>query len=79
MSDPDYHRIRKRARFKLLRQISELLIRYLNTGALFLNKKVLCEPAQEFLLQFLLDQGIRKINKFWPDVFLQAEQGLASF
>ncbi len=74
--DPQYHRIRKAARLKRLRQILELISRCLRTGATFLNEKIPFEVTQEFLFQFLLELGVRKINKFWPEVFVQAALGV---
>jgi hypothetical protein len=73
VSDPQYHHICKLARLKRLRQISELLGRCIRTGAAFLNEKFLFESMQEVLLQFLLELGIRKVNKFWPNAFTQGE------
>ncbi|OFZ79009.1 MAG: hypothetical protein A2583_14920 [Bdellovibrionales bacterium RIFOXYD1_FULL_53_11] len=75
-SDPQYHRICKLIRLKRLRQISEIISRCLSTGATFLNKKISSELTQEFLLQFLLDLGIRKVNKFWPEAFAQVACGV---
>ena len=71
LSDPHYHNLRRRARLMHLQTIAEVIGRCFRTGATFLNEKVSPEHFQEFLLQFLLDLGIRKINKFWADGFSQ--------
>lgn len=75
-SDPQYHRIRKLARLKQLRALSEWIGRCVETGARFLKKSFSFESTHELLLQFLVSLGIRKINKFWPRSFVQMEQGV---
>jgi hypothetical protein len=72
VSDPEYHRVCRRARLKRLEQIAVVLSRCLSTGATFLNQKISFESMQGVLLEFILELGIRKINKFWPETVAQA-------
>jgi len=72
LSDPKYHRLRKLARLKLLKQACETLLRYLNTGATIFGQAVMLEEVRLFFFQFLVSLGVRRVNKFWPQVFVQA-------
>lgn len=56
-----------------LGQIAAVLNRCFNTGATFLNEKFSLHSMQDFFLQFLIGLGIRKVNKFWPEVFIQGK------
>ena len=74
VNDPEYHLLCKRARLERLGHVSERMSRCLSTGATFLNEKIPLELMRDLLFQFLRELGIRRVNKFWPDVFIQAEQ-----
>lgn len=76
VADPQYHRIRKKARLKLLRQISEGIGRCLDKGATFLGLPILLDCVGEFFFQFLVSLGIRRVNKFWPRELLNQNSGL---
>ena len=77
LSDPKYHRAQKQVRLKRLQQLAEVFSRCFKTGALFLNETLSSVPIQGLLLEFLLALGVRRINKVWPEAFVQALSGVA--
>lgn len=62
--DPQYHRIRKQSRMKLLRDVSKAISHCLITGARFAGKALAVDLFEAVLFQFLVRLGIRRINKF---------------
>ena len=75
--DAEYHRICRQGRLKRLQEFAAIMSRCLSTGATFLNESISLGPIQDILLRFLLELGVRKINKFWPESFPQSAPGFS--
>ncbi len=69
--DSEYHRICKAARLACILRVIEIIVKCLTVGTRILGETVAVEAFRALLLNFFVRLGVRKINKFWPDVFLQ--------
>ncbi len=59
----DYHRIRRRQRHKLLKEISRRIFECIEVGSRFLNRSFNEVELQHQLSDFSLQLGIRRANK----------------
>ena len=64
--DSQYHRIRKQARLRVIKEVAKEISQCLWTGARFMGRAVSEGLLEGDLFRFLTLIGIRKINKLWP-------------
>lgn len=63
--DKKYHGAKKEVRLKKFRLISEELLQCLKVGKEILNVSIDLIEASGFFFRFLLQLGIRQVNKLW--------------
>ena len=68
--DPKYHYRKRRLRFQALENISKTFVNAVRTGMTLIDPELRLEyeSFSLFLLSFISQLGIRRVNKFWPAV-----------
>lgn len=60
-----YHSIRRQQRLQRIQMMATILQRCLQIGVDLLGVKIGIDPFLEDFKEFLLNMGVRRINKFW--------------
>ena len=63
--NPRYFQIQKILRFKQLKKISQEYLKYFRVGFTLHGKQLNLLLFEQFLLKFLLQLGVRRVNKLW--------------
>ncbi len=77
-ADAKYHSVRREQRHRRIGAILEVLMKCISVGKDLLGMKIITEEFKEFLARFLLQLGVRQINKFWPVENVDASSGLST-
>ena len=65
VSDPAYHRIRRRQRRHFLAKIIQHLLECIEVGGRFLNRAFNTQDLKDILDDFISGLGVRRANKLW--------------
>lgn len=64
-SDPEYHRLQRKNRAKILNALAKLIFECTTVGSKFLNRSIQPTNLYSLLSAFILQQGIRRAKKLW--------------